>query len=267
MISHLASPLRNLVSTLILFISISPIHAQSHLSSTPSSITQYRVEVTTEFPIHLGLSALLELNHGLRLQSSIGWMPSHYVQVTNDIVQQIIPDAYPPETAKLVEDTIRNSLVWTIKGGWRPFENSGFYINLGYTLAALGGGSTAKGLIEGITGVSTEDRSYNTASNYRERKELPIDAAASLHFAAFDLGWEWSLVKYKSKQELILRTALGFSYTFTSSAKLTAQSDDPRPRYQEALRRLESAGEDYLVETFGSYIHPPSFTIALGYTF
>lgn len=249
-----------------IFSSVLSAYARPHHTNKTLDTPQYRLEFTTDFPIQLGLGAIIELDHRIRLQSTLGWMPKSYIRTTNDLVHQIIPESYPPETAQLVEDTIKNSLVWTIKGGWRPFENSGFYFNVGYTLITLGGGSTTKDLIEGITGVSTEERQYNNDSDHQERQELPINAAASLHLAALDLGWEWNLIEYNSRQKLIFRTALGFSYTFTSSAELITQSNDPRPRYQDALKRLESAGEAYLIDTFESYIHPPSVSIAIGYT-
>lgn len=233
--------------------------AQSHTTPKQSDLT-YRVEVLTDLPVQVGVGGLVEWNKTWRLQSSLGWMPSAYVNGTNRVVRMIIPESYSEETAQLVEDTIRDSLVWSLRAGWRPLRERGLYAHLGYSLITIGGGSTASGLIEGITGVEIS-RMTNP-----DRGELPISAAATLHLASLEVGWEWSLLELARERALTLRAALGFSYTFTSSATLKVERESNRPAVRDAYRRLEDAGEDYLTDTFETYIHPPSLTIALGYT-
>lgn len=235
--------------------------AESPLGSLQA--TSYRLEVLTDLPIQAGVGALIELPQRMRVQTSLGWMPKPYVRGINQIVTQLISESYSVETAQLVEDTIQDSLVWSIKGGWRPYKSSGFYTHLGYTLVTLGGGSTASELIEGITGETRERRGSNRSE--QAERMLPIDAESTLHLASLEVGWEWLLTKPTQSHRLHLRAAFGWSYTFASSAKLQVRSDETGPIVQEWFRRLEDAGEAYLVDTFESYIHPPSFTIAIGY--
>ena len=222
-----------------------------------------RIEVLTDAPLHLGIGALFEGPKRIRVSSSLGWMPNAYVQGANSIVRMCVP-TYTAETAQLVEDTIQNSLVWRVHGGWRPFKNSGFYTHLGYTLVGLGGGSTAQSLIEGITGI---EASMRESRSERNNSSIEIAADATLHLFDLELGWEWSLLNMNHEQsgELILRAALGWSYTFTSSARLDAGVGESQPLLQSVFGKLETAGELYLIDTFESYIHPPTVTLALGY--
>ena len=226
-----------------------------------------RVELLTDAPVQLGIGGIIEGPVRLRLRSSIGLMPSAYVAGSNAIIRSIIPDDYSEETAQLVEETIQDSLVWRTHLGWRPFAQYGFYLHTGYTWIGLGGGSTAKGLIEGITGTSQGESSTRRGDPSRE--PLQVDASATLHMWDVELGWEWLLHGSETdtgiQEGLILRAAIGWSYTFASSAELAAAVEDDQPRLKQAATRLEEAGEEYLVDTFDSYIHPPSLTLALGY--
>ena len=223
-----------------------------------------RVELLTDAPLHIGVGALFEGPKGLRVSTSLGWMPNAYVQGANDIVRVFVP-TYTEETAKLVEDTIQNSLVWRIHGGWRPFSSMGFYTHVGYTFVGLGGGSTARSLLEGITGQSFDSSPMRGRAN-TEGESVAISAEASLHLFDIELGWEWSLSGKESQSgEWTLRTALGWSYTFTSTAQLNSEVDETQPGLNAFFNGLESAGELYLLDTFESYIHPPSLTVALGY--
>ena len=167
-----------------------------------SSAPHLRFEMMTDAPIQIGIGVLSEWSKGLRVSSSLGWMPQKYIAGTNTLVTTFVP-SYTPETAQLVEDTIQNSLVWRTHLGWRPSLDSGFYTRLGYTLFALGGGSTPQGLVEGITGESINDPTIMTSQNTSSY----IDASASLHLISVGVGWEWEVYQKKTHR-LFFRTAL-----------------------------------------------------------
>ena len=232
----------------------------------PEEALKSRVELLTDAPLHIGVGALFEGPQRWRLSTSIGWMPSAYVQGANSIVRAFVP-TYTEETATLVEDTIQNSLVWRIHGGWRPLKSKGFYTHIGYTFVGLGGGSTARSLLEGITGQSFNDTSMRGERARTESDEpITIDADATLHLFDIEVGWEWRLSSQEAQGGTwTMRAALGWSYTFTSTAELNAEVDETQPRLNAFFNGLESAGEVYLIDTFESYIHPPSLTLALGY--
>ncbi|MGB0648573.1 MAG: hypothetical protein ACPGQS_15415 [Bradymonadia bacterium] len=222
-------------------------------------ITKLRAELLTDAPIMFGIGGLIEVNNRWRLATSIGVMPRAYVELSNQTVM-LFPDAYTEATATLIEDTIQNSLVWSISTGWSP-KSSGFFAHAGYRLSTLGGGASAASLIEGLTGVTASENRSNDA----RQEQLQIDASATLHMLSLEFGWEWTLVELERLRQVTLRAALGWSYTFHSTVLLSADDTGRRPQTQDALNRLERAGESYLVDTFDSYVHPPTISLALGY--
>ena len=234
--------------------------AQQPSKQSTSSI---RVELLTDIPIAVGTNIIYEGPYRLRVSGMLGWMPSDFVTLSNSVVQQIEP-SYSQETAELVENTIKDSLVMRLKAGWKPFKARGLIIQTGYTLVTLGGGTTLRTLIEGITGNMIEGGRERS----RERVPTSVQATASLQMIDLGLGWEWALNDQAMIQQsggIILRTEIGWSYTFTSNAQLQSDVPADRPRLRAAFDTLEDEGEQYLIETFEQYIHPPSFTIALGY--
>ena len=230
--------------------------------STQQTPISYRAELLTDLPLQIGLNALVEFDQQWRLSTSLGYMPQGYVALTNKVVM-MIPYTYEEPTAELIEDTIQNSLVWRVMAGWSP-KSYGFYTHVGYALATLGGGASTVALIEGITGQEIETSNMNEQYN-ENREKIGINAASNLHMFSLELGWEWKLSELTKDRWLTLRTALGWSYTFSSSALLSADTDDRRPIVQGAFDRLEAAGEKYLVDTFDTYVHPPTLSLAIGY--
>ena len=243
--------------------------AKNEASETTTEALQARVELLTDAPVQIGLGGLIEGPYRIRLATSLGWMPTPYIQGIN-AATTALDTGYTEANAELVEATIQNSLVWSTRLGWRPFPQRGFYVHGGYTLIGFGGGATTRALIEGLTGVEAEERQ---TTRQRSREPLYIDAAARLQLFSLELGWEWAIWRPVETQEsnqarsLLLRVALGWSYTFAARAQLEAQSSGRRPFVEESLRRLEAAGEAYLVDLSESYLHPPSLTLALGYRF
>ena len=230
--------------------------------STQQTPISYRAELLTDLPLQIGLNALVEFDQQWRLSTSLGYMPQGYVALTNKVVM-MIPYTYEEPTAELIEDTIQNSLVWRVMAGWSP-KSYGFYTHVGYALATLGGGASTVALIEGITGQEIETSNMNGQYN-ENREKIGINAASNLHMLSLELGWEWKLSELTKDRWLTLRTALGWSYTFSSSALLRADTDDRGPIVQGAFDRLEAAGEKYLVDTFDTYVHPPTLSLAIGY--
>ena len=218
-----------------------------------------RAEVLTDVPISLGLGGLAEYQGQWRIATSVGLMPRSYVALSNAVVMQL-PNTYTEPTAELIEETIQNSVVWSMVAGWSP-RSIGFYTHVGYRLVTLGGGATAASLIEGITGQMLGDD--DAASP--DREPLMIDAASTLHMLGLEIGWEWPVLRFKSEESLILRASIGWSYTFRSSAVLDVDFAGRRPIAKEALKQLGVAGEEYLVDTFDRYVHPPTVSLALGY--
>lgn len=218
-----------------------------------------RAELLTDVPISLGVGGLAEFQDQWRISTSVGLMPRSYVALSNAVVMKF-PYTYTEPTAELIEDTIQNSLVWSVMAGWSP-RSLGLYTHVGYRLVTLGGGATAAALIEGITGQMVGDGSAADSN----REPIMIDAASTLHMLGLEIGWEWPIMTLEAEQKLTLRASIGWSYTVHSSADLGVDLTGRRPRVQEALTQLELEGEEYLIDTFDSYVHPPTMSLALGY--
>jgi hypothetical protein len=228
-------------------------HGEPPASNRP---VEGRAELVNDVPVQIGGGLLLEHRPTrLRLRASLGVLPEAYVRLANNAVQAF-EDSYTDPQADLVANTIQNSLIGRIHIGWRPVARRGFYVHAGYTVATLGGGATALALIEGITGRELEADTADATG------ELEFDAASTLHLIDTELGWERALWR-----GLTLRLSFGWSFTVASSTAVEAQFTLPGPVRERALREFERFTENYLNDTYTSYIHPPQLGIALGWAF
>ena len=210
--------------------------------------THFEVEIGTELPVALGLTASATWSNGFRLSSGIGYLPKTYVELINEVVQQF-PNSYDAATGDLIEETLQSSLIWRTHLGWQ--WRSGFYLDGGYGLVTLGGGTSTESLIAGLTeyeadGFSASDNQYSVRS--------------VLHMANFELGWK-SLID----DRWTLRTALGVAVTFAASSTVESKTE-PNTRFRrQVVEGFESHSERYLVDTYEEYVITPVFTLALGY--
>lgn len=206
-------------------------------------------EAMTDFPLQIGAGARVEGPHGLRAHTSLGWLPGPYLDTINAVAVEIGGDeGYTEDDAELVKSVLENSLIWRIGAGWRPFEGRGFYFEGGYTLVTLGGSTTSAVLLSSITG-----RSIPTGSADRT-----YEAAATDHLLGAELGWQWDL-----DEHIVLRAALGGAFTISASASVKQKGGGGN----RLVAAFEDYSEDYLVETFESYVHMPLLTVAGGWRF
>ena len=77
------------------------------------------VEANTDFPLSVGGRLGVESPWRLRLSTSLGYLPPAYVEVVNDTAVEL--RAYGRNEADLIENSLKNSLVWRTHVGWRPF--------------------------------------------------------------------------------------------------------------------------------------------------
>lgn len=206
------------------------------------------VEVGTELPIAVGGTLALEWSSGLRASTGVGYLPGAYVALINEVVQSF-PDAYDDATGDLIEQTLQNSLIWRTHVGWQLPH--GMYIDGGYGLAALGGGTSTEALLSGLTGrdapsPSASSRSYSVGS--------------VLHMLDLEFGW-----KTVFRERLTFRTGLGVAATIAASATVEADDLPVQPSRQRLVREFEDFSERYLVDTYTTYVFSPVVTIALGY--
>lgn len=209
-------------------------------------------EVFTEIPFQLGGAAIVDTPAPVQLRGGIGYLPGPYMRTANDFLVGAF-DGYGREDAKLVESTVKNSLLWQLGAGIVSGDNQGVYFAVGYTAATFGGTAASATLIEQATGEELPDR-------VKEREDsLDFDVRASLHQLDLELGLLWKF------SHVSLRTGLGWSWTFASVANVDAQFDGDDERVDEVLEEIERRAEAHLDDTYRSYVHPPYLSIGIGF--
>ena len=230
---------------LITMIVVQGVQSSYALAAQPADL-HLDIEAGTDVPVSLGASVSLQVPYGIRISTGLGALPAGYVSLINEVVTSL--DGYDDATAALVEQTLQNSMVWRTHVGW--IADFGLYIDAGYTLAALGGGSSVEDIIVGIVGREPPSRGAD-----RE-----YDIASTLHMLDVEIGWKgvfWDA--------FVVRAAIGFSGTIASSTTVQQRFSVTGPVMQRGIDEFEAFVETYLDETYQTYVFTPVFTVSLGY--
>ena len=215
------------------------------INAQPSDI-HLDIEVGTDIPISAGGTVSLQIPYGIRLSTGLGALTSGYVTLINEVVTSL--DGYDDATAALVEQTLQNSLVWRTHIGW--IADFGLYVDAGYTLATLGGGSSVEDIIVGIVGIEPSSHGIN-----RE-----YDIESTLHMLDIEIGWKgvfWDA--------FVVRAAVGFAGTIASNTVVQQRFSVSGPVMQRGIDEFERVVANYLDETYQTYVFTPVFTVSLGY--
>jgi len=212
---------------------------------------QLRLEVGTDFPVALGARVSAEFPLRLRVGSSLGALVGPYVDSINGVVVAL--GGYPQSTADLISDALQNSLVWRLQVGWRPFASLGFYVDLGYGLATLGGGATGDQILAAALGQSAPANSGGR----------DYDIVSTIHLVMVEIGWQWSLWH----DRISLRAAVGGAFTVAASTTITPQFSTTSALEGRLVEAFTTFGEDYLDDTYTTYVHTPVISVAAGYRF
>lgn len=219
------------------------LHSESHAQRT-----QLGLEVLTDFPIQVGGRLWVEVPYRLRFAATFGYLPGPYVDTINAFLVAV--KAYDQETANLIKAALSQSLIVRLHGGWRPFRRRGAYFELGYGLAALGGGLTGSQAIAAVTG---------TAPPSDPNESRGYDVKSILHLLDIELGWQWPVWR-----GLTFRVALGAALTVWSNTTVTPRFQPRLPGLQE---QFTSAAAQYLDNTYRSYVFTPTVSFAVGWRF
>jgi len=160
---------------------------------------------------------------------------------------------YPDSTAELVRGALQNSLVWRLQAGFRPFASHGFYVDLGYCLATLGGGATGDQIIAAAIGQSPPSSSHGREYAVR----------STLHLLTVEIDWEWALLR----DRLSLRAAIDGIFTVGSSTSMEPSFATSTPAEARLVQAFASFGERYLDGIYTAYVHTPVLSLAAGYRF
>lgn len=204
-----------------------------------------------EMPIMIGAQATLEVPYRFLLQGEIGVLPGFSVDAVDGAL--VSAGAYDNNTSELVRNTLRDSLVVRLSGGWRPFPAHGFEVLGGYTLTSLGGSVSARTAVEAATGSVLPAQIPDTS----------ILIQSTVHSVHVSLGWRWVIADH-----FLIRTSLGYVQSVASSSHLevpeaVAQHPEISPQIDAANRALDRR----LNEIYTTYVKLPVLGLSLGYRF
>lgn len=206
-------------------------------------------DVLTEFPLMVGVGVHLETPNRFRFHSSIGVMPSSYLDSLNAVATTV--GWYDEFSADLIKAALEDALVWRLRAGWRPLPSQGLYGLAGYTLATLGGGLTGAELISVASGRDLPDGVEGTRR---------FDLGATVHLLDLEIGWEFIY------DALVLRTAVGAAFSVHASSDVEAGWDVP-PARQPAVDRFAIATQDWLDGLLEDDLHGVTASVAVGWRF
>lgn len=193
------------------------------------------LEANTDFPIAISGRINLEMPLRFRFATSLGVMPGPYVDAINAVV--VAAGGYDQATADLIAGALKNALVWRAQFGWRFHPRWGFYLDAGYSLAALGGGATGSDIIKAAGYPCTA---------CPLGQQIPVHSI--LHLFVAELGYEWVLFRH-----FTLRSALGFAGTMAASTKV-----------ESPISKFNVAVADYLNSQYKGYGFAPTITFGAG---
>lgn len=205
------------------------------------------VEIGTDLAIQIGGTVNLTLPQQVRISTTLGILPRPYVNLINEIITGF--GWYDDLTAALIEDTLSESLIWRLHAGY--IFDFGLYIDGGYSLVTLGGGTSAEAVMSILTG---------------EEPEVPgperiYDVESTLHMLDIEIGWKGVF------GDFVLRCALGFSGTVASSTTVEQTFNVNNKALQRGIDELERFTEAYLDDVYTSYVFTPVVSVSLGYRF
>ena len=218
-------------------------------SSAQAKVEHLDLEVGTDLAFAMNVTLASEWPHGIRLSTSVGYMPELYVALINEVVQ-LFPYGYDDTVGNVIEQTLKHSLVWRTHVGWAFAK--GWYIDVGYGLGTLGGGATAAELLAVAAGRDVPNIEGFTL----------VTVGSTLHMIDAEIGWKGLIF-----DKWTLRTAIGFAGTLSASAAVDSLVPFRDPDRQAAAAEFETFSEDYLVDTYTRYVFAPVLTVAVGYRF
>ena len=204
-----------------------------------------------EMPIMLGAQATVEVPYRFLVQGEIGVLPGFSVDAVDSAL--VGASAYDSNTSELVRNTLRDSLVVRLSGGWRPFPAHGFEVLGGYTLTSLGGSVSARTAVEAATGSPLPP----------EIPDASVLIQSTVHSVHISLGWRWVVADH-----FLIRTSLGYLQSVASSSHLevpevVAQHPEIAPQVDAANRALDRR----LNDIYTTYVKLPVLGLSLGYRF
>ena len=208
------------------------------------------LELLTQAPLFAGAGLTLRTKKGMRMGVGAGVLPGLYIATINDTATSL--DLYPKETATLIEGVLARSLVMTAQVGWGGADGSGFFVDLGYAVVALGGSASGQEALGEMSDVDITELAAAAAD-----QDYAIDSM--LHMVRVEVGWIWRL-----GARVDLRASIGGAFTAAAQTTITPPGGGGGA-LDRFRRRLAKAAEDELDATYTRDVHTPTAGLALSW--
>jgi len=224
---------------------------ESATAHRPTRSFNLSLSMMVEPPLDIGLKLKLELPGRLFLATTLGYMPSSFVQGINRAI--IAYGGYNEQTGDLVRAGLSSSLIFRAQLGWRPFPRRGFYLAAGYGFVALDADVSGNKIVAAIGAqLPPELQGTDLLRGYAVR--------STLHMIHAELGWRW--LAWNDRFEIGL--ALGFAGTLGASTEVTPTFVPTMPVPVGQYTKLAASTLDAL---YKSYVFTPVMTVSFGYRF
>ncbi len=217
-------------------------------------------EALTEVPVHMGARLAIEAPYRIRIDSSIGYFPSFYLDAMNEILKAA--PQYNEDVATLVKVGLDNSLIWRTHIGWRPFSGAGFYFSTGYGLVTFGGDAGGEELLIAATELEIVDSKNQPPPEGSLPDKRGYDIVSTLHMIDAEVGWEWVLA-----ERLTLRAAVGGAFTLGATTDISPRFNVRLPTAKAAIDEFTSQAGAALNDMYTTFVHTPVVSLSLGYRF
>jgi hypothetical protein len=206
------------------------------------------LSATTWVPLSVGPELSVELPGRLLLQAHVGWMPDLYNRtVTNSLEDS---GAIDGDIHQLVDGAVRGATTWRIAAGWRPFENAGLELTVGYAHVALDGATNSDELLPFVPPDVREELVAEVGN------DVDIDLDSSIHHFTAAAGWRWLIADH-----LVIRASLGYLQAFNSGS--TLDIDGRQDLTDIAAPTVRATLHDHYMR----YIKIPVVGLGVGYRF
>lgn len=210
----------------------------------------FRVEANTDFPLGAGARVGVISPWRVYLTTSVDALVPGYVQAGNALGTRVA-SSYTQQKADYIDHALRTSLAWRTHVGWQPSATSGFYIEAGYGLLALGGQTNVEDALITVLRLTPLEGEEALERQYRVR--------AQLHQLDLELGWRWKLGTAWS-----VRAGIGSTVTLDSNSHVEPRYEPSNSLAVEAFSRLAENKIDTYAEKYG---YLPTLSLSVGYTF
>jgi hypothetical protein len=193
------------------------------------------LEGYTRAPVDLGIALGLELPFGLRLSTSLGWVPPAYMGLITSTIASTTGDA---RAEAFLENASYEGRSWSAQVGYRPFSRYGVYVDAGYSKLTLNGTGV---IASGMAGLAGAEGRY--------------EAHTSIDLWSLVLGYELEPV-----DRLVLGAGVGALGTLSAHTSATSTN----PRASNALLADAAARFDRGLNSYGVV---PTLTLRAGFDF